>query len=245
MLSPGTEETVFYHAMKFTQSWGGNYVYWDPAAEIRWFGIKGKTSERFKPMEDKYEAFPTSIYTSRFNYDSLVLIKNNIYALQNDSLLSETQKKLHLQLINENLDYYTLSIKKEKPFLYYIQAPLRLVKKFFIHSGTYNLLNKQARELNFLEYGVKVFYSLFYYFILIFGFTGLVLLIKKSILLHSDILVTGIIIYVSVVHPIILRFCEARYFAPAWPFLILASTFCIQWFYNKTIVKLNFSKNNE
>jgi hypothetical protein len=170
---------------------------------------------------------PGDIYTSKFNRDSLLLIREKYYALLYDISLSDETFKEYKHYVSSRLAAYTRSIKAEKKFLYYIKAPLRLTKIFFIHSGTYNLFAKSSAELNPLEYFFKLFYSAFYLAVMVLGFIGLILLLKQSLRAENCTLITGIVLYTTVIHPIVLRLCEARYFVPAWPFLIVCAAYTI------------------
>jgi len=226
VIYPVSKNSIFYLAMKFTQSWGGSIVYWDSTSEMRWLGI-GEINPRKLPATQ----IPSIIYTTQFNEDSLIALREGIIIDQTDSAMSAVEKQAFADKIKDRLYRYTNSIKNEKRWLYYIVAPILLTKKFFIHSGTNNLFNKSNDELNLLEYAVKIFYSLFYFTTIMFGFLGLLLLIKKSYPINPISLITGIVAYVSIVYPIIFRFCEPRYFIPVWPFLIICESYCIFWFY--------------
>ena len=222
--------------VKFIQCWGGNYVWWDPASQIRYFNIReALVGSNTRPMRDTYKPIPKDIYTSVFNADSLAAIKSLI--AQEDTDKNPATVDLTYNYINARVEAYGLSIKKEKPFLYYVVAPLRMFSNFFIHSGTYNLFATDSGKLNKLEFLIKIAYSLFYVFSLLLGFTGLLLLARKSLLLGPEYLVTGIVAFTTIIHPIVLRLCEARYFMPAWPFLLMLVAYTLLWGSNKITSK--------
>ena len=219
---PGELENYRRHAFIFLQAWGGNHVYWDPKAEIRWFGIIENKKMVSKQLVNDYGEIPSTIYTSQFNRDSLVKIKDDIYKythFENNEILQKS--------IISRFQKYSESIRKEKPFLYYVKAPLMYVKIFLVQSGTSDLFNKTYKKLNRVEMGFKIFYSLYYWAILVFGFFGVFLLLKKSFLLHIEFSVVGIILYLSFIYPLYFRYCEYRYLVPTWPFLIISSSYTL------------------
>jgi len=222
----GANNRLWFGAMDFMQSWGGNYISWDPAAEVRYFNIREKISTGHKAMmNDNYKPIPPAIYTSSFSADSLLALRNIITQIQTDTDIAAADKKIDYAV--SRFELYGASIKREHPFIYYIEAPAKMCRVFFIHSGTYNLFPKGASELNKFELLIKIFYSLFYILSLIAGFTGLLLLVRKTLSGEPVILVTGILAYTVVIYPVVLRLCEARYFMPAWPFLLVCVAYCM------------------
>ncbi|PCJ01415.1 MAG: hypothetical protein COB15_00390 [Flavobacteriales bacterium] len=228
IIHPSYESDPYYLTWNFLKSWGGSHEHWDTGSEIRWFG-KG-ADQHFGKGVDKSAKIPDYIYTSKFNLDSLKLIREKLVIY--DQLTSFEKIKCRNE-IKKSMDKYTQSIKDEKPFLFYVKAPLILTHDMLIHSGTYNLFSKSAAELNTYEYIIKVFYSLLYLVTLIMGFLGLLLMTKKSILFHIISLITGIFVYTIVIHSIIFRFTEARYFVPAWPFVVICAVYSVIWTYKK------------
>ncbi len=237
---PGTDNTVFYYLAGFLQSWGGSIVHWETGSELRWFGYGSRVP--FGKGVDRTAVIPDYIYTSAFNEDSLLLIREKTYALLHDTTLSETTRQQYFDFVSVRLKNYSNSIRKEKPQLYYVKAPLKFAKTFFIHSGTYNLFQKSLQELSPVETGVKWFYSIFYIVVLVAGTCGIILLIKPGLQEVGIMVVTGIILYTGLVHPLILRFSEARYFIPAWPFMIICAIYCFNSLYKYTTG--NFQKND-
>lgn len=227
---PGLENGVFLPVSQFLQSWGGSFVWWDTGAEIRWFGF-GESIEFGKGVERK-TSLPSYIYTSQFNEDSLLIVRSKVLIILNDTTKTNEEKRILTDEVKASLDKFTISVKKEKPFVHYIKAPLLFLKTFFVHSGTYNLFAKSAAELNKVEYLTKIFYSLLYIFTLLFGFLGALLLFKKSMSFNAITLLVGIIAFTSLVHPVILRLTESRYIIPAWPFIIICASYAVIWIYN-------------
>ena len=211
-------EAPLFH---FMNAFGGSIVHWEPGAEITFF-VPLSTS-----IKKKIEVIlPSYIYTSKFNYDSLLIVKREIRELRNDSI-PEKEKKALTQKVKLQLDSYTASIRQEKPFLYYVSSRFKVFKRFFIHSGTYNLFIKASYELGKAELVVKVFYSLFYLFVLVSGFAGNIWLFIKGFknVTYQLLMVTGL--YFALVFPFVFKLDEYRYFVVGYPFFILASVYTL------------------
>jgi hypothetical protein len=232
---PGVEKSSFYFMMKFLQSWGGNYIFWDTSAEIRWFGIKGNANERHFSINEEIR-IPDYIYTSRFNEDSLIQIKKMFEECNSDTLSLEHLTRM-TNSINQKLSVYTLSVKKEHPFLFYISSRIIYMKKYLFHSGTYNIFKFPWSRLNYFKRIIKIFYSAEYIFILIAGFAGIFLLMQKPISIYK-LLLPIVSLYGIIIFPVILRLPEIRYFAPSFPFLLV----CSMYFADYLLIK--FRNNN-
>ncbi len=225
LLYPGIENSYWGPLFTFVNSWGGTDQYFEPHAVIRWFGLDdGLPSE----MHNVKVSLPGYIYTSKFNYDSLVLLrsqlKNYVTAIKNKDADS-AKLKPELETIRNKCLLYAHSVKEEKPFLYYVIAPIIRTKEFLLHSGTNNLFTASVNHLGLYRLCIKGFYSLFYWFVLIFGTVGCLMLSKESVRNFLIVLPIGIVVYTILIHPVILGACEKRYFVPAYPFMLLLAVY--------------------
>ncbi len=225
LLYPGTYESYRFELNRFLQSWGGSFIYWNPNAEIRWFGIGEHQVSGKKPLNDQNIIIPEYIYTTRFGHKDLLEVKELIRKVKDEHRL-DSERQQYSNMISERLRTYTESIRQETPFLYYIYARLILLKKFLIHSGTYNLFAKASHELNIIEFGIKVFYSLFYLLIVGCGIVGIGFLLIP-LCTNSRFLVAAVAVYPLIIFPIVLRFSEMRYFVPSYPFMLICSMYVI------------------
>ena len=225
----------------FVSTFGGDCVYWNPKAEINWFGLHKDRTDRLGFVEYAKE-LPINIYTSKFNRDSLVQIKKYV-ALLESSTLDSSSSKIVLKKLVDKMNLYTLSIQEEKPFLYHISSRAIVLNKFLFHSGTYNLLSKPAAKLNKFELCLKYFYSLLYLSVLFFGMAGIIILtiagFKNSIFLFFA-LIAG---YSILIHPF-LRFTEYRYLVPCYPMLLVSSVYMVNWLVLKVTGKTKVSLGN-
>ncbi|MBL7922963.1 MAG: hypothetical protein JNL88_02065 [Bacteroidia bacterium] len=209
----------------FMNSFGGSIVFWEPGSEITFFLPLGDFVKKKVDVE-----LPQEIYTSTFNRDSLLRIKEMIRLSVSDTISDFRKAEIEKEL-SSRLTLYANSIREERPYLYYIGSRIRVMKSFFVHSGTYNLFLKASFELNKAELLIKIFYSLLYVFVILFGFAGSLLLLFKGMRKPEYFLMAGIALYVALAFPLILKLDEYRYLVPGYPFLLLASAYLTLGFY--------------
>jgi len=196
-----THGTYLGSLVDFVQSFGGSFIYWRPESEITFF--KPAPEHIKKKVEIQ---FPQYIYTSKFNYDSLLAVRELIKIVQDEHAPPETKREIELIVI-EKMETYTNSIIEEKPLLYYVGSRFMVLKTFFVHSGTYNLFHKASFELNKAALTIKIFYSLLYIFVISFGFVGSILRFFKGFRNSNYLLLSATALYVSMVFPFVFRAC--------------------------------------
>lgn len=229
-----------YPAVVFIQSWGGEYAPGSDKSLLYWFGYRNPYVAKFNGGADP---IPDYVYTSKFNKDSLLKLKQLFTSLE-DSAISAPDKENSPQakLIVSKFNEYTASIKAEKPFLYYVKAPLIYLKDFFVFKwASYNVMGYAAYHKGIFKYynnlnyvAIKLFkvnpidrlYMIFDYLILLFGVLGGFLMLKESFKNAFLLVLIAIPAYTIVVHPFLLRLMINRYLMPAWPFIIV----CAAWF---------------
>jgi hypothetical protein len=224
---PGKEKTIFFPLFRFIQSFGGNSVFWDARSELRWFGY-GKEDLRLGTGVKDDTQLPDDIYTSAFNRDSLLIVRRDCEAFLFDTLLNEEEKENCKARVFWRMEKYTRSVKVENKYVYYVRAPLRNIRWLIIHSGTYNLTGKSWIEMSFPEKMLKLFYSAFYMVVLLLGLCGMFVMIFKSRQNSSLLLFALPVLYTILIHAVVLRFSEARYFVPVWPMVIVCGASLVQ-----------------
>jgi hypothetical protein len=224
-------EVYYTELVNFLQSWGGNYISWDPNAEIRILGLEN--SPAASKVSSNRISIPDNIYTKEFNKDSLRLVKSLVYGIEN-KLIGEDSLPLAKRALVEKLKRYTQSVKSEHPFTYYVIAPLKYFKLFLIHSGTYNLMHKPWPDLNLIKKVIKLLYSAQYLFIILTGSAGIVLLLLKRYN-RLEIILPLFCLYSVIIFPWVFRFPEMRYFVPAFPFMVICSMYVTNKFLNRLI----------
>ena len=236
-------------------AWGGAVDIPDPNSDISWFG--GLLFPNEPDVKNyKYDSLPDYIYTSKFNKDSLYMLRSKVkafVALQKpalDSFYKSTDSNWFkafaifysplkpvspaaaaLQTdIDNKFDRYTASIKNENPFLYYVKARLVLLRKFFFDNNEVFFKRGQIPGIGKL---MVLFFHCYYLFLLFFGLVGIVLLGGKGIRNNFMALLFCVIpAYCIVIHPLVLRLADNRYLIPVWPFFIACAAYSISMIYN-------------
>ncbi len=171
----------FNHIMNhYGQAWGAPDIY-DPNDIFR--------SHRFE--NGKYQSFinvaavPGYSFTSRFTKDSLIKLNQlmDTIRLHEKGWDNKTQKVYAVLLTNKIKDYAT-SLKSEKPFVYYVKAPLILLKRFILNSGSPVLLDKPVSMHTPVLFALKVLFAIIYYVVLAMCLLGFLLMGKKYLTLN-------------------------------------------------------------
>jgi len=255
---PYIEYSYMSHMLQFVQSWGGAADIPDPHSALSWFGGLLFPGE---PDVKEYDSLPDYIYTSKFNKDSLYLLRSKVrsfMAMQKpavDSFYRSTNKDwnrafaiLYTPLkpvspaaaalqndIDNRFDTYKVSIKKEKPFVYYVKARIILLRKFLFENNEEYFKRGQIPGLGkFMKY----FYHFYYLFLLISGIIGIVFLLWKGIRSNYLALLICIIpAYAIIIHSVVLMVADNRYLMPAWPFVIACAGYMVMIIYKKVLKK--------
>jgi hypothetical protein len=199
----------------------------------------GESSELWdkKAMGSYFYSYPGSIYsvedipkTPYYNNDSIEALKNYF-----TNLNTETFSEIEDNLISEKVKRYTSSYQNKNRVFTTIIAPVYMTKKFLFHSGSFYLpIDLNSKQTTLFQVIFKYFQSAFYYFILIFGFLGLIL--KRHFFIIS------IPVFLIILFVWILDVIELRYFLLAYPSLILGSSILCKEIHNVLKIKL-FNKS--
>jgi hypothetical protein len=232
----GLKEGKFLALMEFVQAWGGDMVSWNPNAEMMLFYKVPEISHlptRYKSFSD----LPNYVFTSAYNADSLLKLKQLYDAADNFNTPEQERQKADLQ-VTAILRKYRNSFIEEKPFHFYVLAPLRLLPKFLLHSGSYNISNTPFVQQNLFQKLLKILYSALYYFVLLIGFSFVFYVLfnlKKMPISHllACILLLITPLYIVALCPLVLRRIEYRYFITAYPFLTILACYMLNlvWSY--------------
>lgn len=229
-------ESGMVDLLAFFQSFGGGFV--APASKLNWFGISSirmQTGVYLSGPPDTTIVLPNDIYTSKFSVDSLLQLRADLsiaWGANTDSLT----KNRYRAILRHKFSTYTQSIRAEKPFLYYIKAPLKHLVLFFDYenawySGGLFEVAKEAphssgRRVYYLKYAAKQLCAGLYYAILAFGTIGLVLILRRKSW-QTDYFIVLATLYSMLLFPFVLRMPETRYFLPAYPLMIVCSVFAV------------------
>lgn len=197
---------------RFIQSWGGTAgVYWDKRSAACYFTPK--------PGRQCEYTFPDFVFTKGYSFKDIESVRNKYIILQNqynDSLDNEIAKEF---------DRLTGIFIAEKPIRHYLISPLEITKNFLFNSGSYYLpIRKDFKRFHPWQLCFKALQSFLYYFILIVGLIGLLIL---TILDHSKIILIVIPFYIISVFCFFIKVNEFRFFNHALPILLIGSAYII------------------
>jgi hypothetical protein len=217
--------TNYFPTRDFVQAWGGDVCFWFAHSDVRW--LMGYGNNVFLPpvrwnVAENLGPPPAFIYTSQFNADSLRLIRQNVSSAMYDSLTA-AQKASKEQAIARSLEKYRASIKTEKPFVFYVVAPLRTAYHFLTGTFGYQFLD-DIIEAQWPRWGLRAYH----FILLLLGGAGLIWLFFANASKPN----LQSLVWLSAIYPIILfnfvfRHGETRYLVPAWPCWLLAAGFFV------------------
>ncbi|HTB31898.1 MAG TPA: hypothetical protein VK808_07725, partial [Bacteroidia bacterium] len=219
---PDVASTYLGPLFYFVQGWGGAYSLRDKEPDISWFEYT--YPGRIKPTH--YDSLPDYIYTSKYNKDSLLHLKKLIIALQNP-MIDRTTAAAYQRELMFKFNKYREALQEEKPFLYYVRTPLKLTAIFLYGAYTKKYLDR-GQTLGRFNILLRAFANTLYLTTLILGIIGMLFLLFKGYR-HNIlfILIALIPLYTIVLHAIVLRIPDTRFFMPTWPFLIICEAYAL------------------
>lgn len=195
----------------YIAAWGGNFIFWDKRSAGCYFNY----NLHCLPCEFQ---MPDYAYCNCYGKKETIALRNDIVNYQKKVVEGVKNDTVKAELSNRMKGYIDC-FAKEKPLFYYLWGPLLRIKNFLINSGSYYfVVPAKPTVLKLMFSAVKVFQSLLYYVILIFGFVGLFVLSRKNKELWFF---NVIIIFLILLFPIYLKGSEWRYFNPAFIYLTI------------------------
>jgi hypothetical protein len=212
------------HAMQFIQCYGGDYIWWNPHADIRWFGIWKGGAALDNEGRDAKEP-PPYAYVDGYDRDSLASIGERVRVIESGALTPEDSLRA-VEEVNARFDRYTALYREKAPFQYHVMSRLRMFRNLMGQHGTESMILQPFAELPF---GLKLFKMLqAALFITVYGLFWLALPVlawqwrKDRTLLR--VLIPSTALYLTLIFPLGLRMCEWRYLALQFPFVLMLST---------------------
>lgn len=217
ILYAAAEHSYMKNLFYFMEAWGGRITYWEPRSEIRWFFHRPIGDDTSVPARCP---FPSYIYTSAFNADSMKDIQVQTDSVDNFSLPQDVRTAADMR-VRARLEVYGNSIKREKPWLYYGYAPVKLVWAFLAHNGRTDPMGPTHTLKDAWVNGVKWFYTINYLFFLVVGMIGIWLQRRQFFKSTLHLAVLSLLAFTILIYPVVFRYTEARYLFPAYPVLVL------------------------
>jgi hypothetical protein len=204
--SPNIDSSYVKPCNEFIESYGGGYVRDD----------------------GMLHRIPAYAYTSKFNEDSIAIIRSLI-TMSIDPKLSLDERDKYLKILTTKLDAYSQSIRNEKPYVYYIKAPFNNVSRLMDFSSQMCILFFVKKYGGYMH----SFYGYLYLLTIYSGFWGMCLLFAKSIKDPLLLFIPTIPFYTIFVHSFVVRATENRYIIPSYPFIIICGIFLFFWIFTK------------
>ena len=225
--NPVFSATPYYALIWYVQAYGGHCYWWDPISDMRWYGYEldaGGGTDRSIPGVPEP---PEDAYTSICTKDSLAALAIDLrqtrFLGQPKAQIDSTAKAM-MSRARRFREAYT----QEHPFHYQVVSRFRLLKHEVVHSGSNTLFRRPFGELSIIEKVYKLVQSAIYWWVLVFGMLGGILLAMR-VRRDPVAAVLGImVVYGVLACPWIMRMAEIRYLIPIFPLLITTSTW-VAW----------------
>jgi hypothetical protein len=193
-------------------AWGMDFQEWSLNTEFAWF--LDANDQRPCPL-------PNRVFTTRFNADSLQVLKNNYQsALTAERNGLPTFEALRTEVIRQS-DVFKDSYVNEKPMEYYGINRLRLLRLFLFSGRVDNLPLPARSEMSLFQFAFKSFYLLLLSGVIVCGLVGCCISLGRSFQSNRFLLVYPILHIVAL--GAVLGYAEQRYLTPAYPFLIVGA----------------------
>jgi hypothetical protein len=206
-------------------AWGGEAGEFYDNSEGWWF--------HFTEGEDvKSYSFPSRIFNSGFNKDSLIALKQIYNAGADMKLSPEARDSMNLSAINIAERYRNQYIHTNK-LRYYLLNPFVRIKKLVFSNPTLTLPLPKFQEMNFIEKILKIGYTGLYFLVLIFGSAGMLFYLLKMKRSFTGLLLIAIPVTLIITIISISDIFENRYFVNAYSPLIIFASVSILFIQNR------------
>ncbi len=214
---------LWWDVMKFMQCYGGDYIWWNPGTNMRWFGIwKGGAS-----VDDEgrnADPPPAYAYVPAYTQDSLQRVANDIRLL-NSRTLSRADSLATAATVVSRLDRYATAYKAGAPFNYHVLSRLRMLKNEVGQNGTESLVIRPFSAMAPHEKVWKLAQVALFLFSLVVG--GLAMFFVRWIPGADGttlrVWVPCFTLFTILIYPLGFRMCEWRYLVMIFPMLLMVA----------------------
>jgi len=209
------------YMMRFLQGYGGNYIWWDPGADIRWYGRWFCCPE--KDNEGRLAGPPPSYaYAPGYDQDSLIMVSELFRAALNGQL-SPADSIAAVTKADAALDRYTELHAKGAPFMHHVLSRFLMVPHMVWQKGAETLFQTPFSDLPIWMKLFKLCQMALYNFALLFGTIGAFVMLwnwrKAPSLLARWIPLVAV--YMVLVYPLVLKMAEFRFMVHVFPLILL------------------------
>ncbi|MGF7218591.1 hypothetical protein GGR92_004768 [Spirosoma lacussanchae] len=215
--------TNYFDMVAFCQTYGEDFAFWFPNTDLRW--LMGWGNNRYLPplrwyVDEQLGPPPAYVYTSKFNRDSMIQIRELYFELGNNPNIDSLRKQMLESQVRAKLGRYTRSVREDNPLVYYVWSPVRYLFTFLHGTWGYSFLDDMIPA-----HWPRLLLRLYHYaLVLIPGLIGLVLLLRRGWRKNDILLFLPMALgYCVFVYAFALRHAETRYLVPFYPFLVLSA----------------------
>ena len=211
------------NAMVFLQGYGGDYIWWNPGSDIRWFGIwKGGPDLDDKGRRAKEP--PPYAYVEGYDRDSLQWLADRTRYIATAGL-PEADSLRAIEEVNAKFRRYSELYAEKAPFQYHVMSRLRMFRNVMMQNGTETIILKPFASL---PWGWKLFkIAQAGIFVLCYGLLWVAVPVLawrwRKQWTPLRVFVPAAAMYLTLIFPLGLRMCEWRYMAMQYPLVITLS----------------------
>ncbi len=220
-IMPELANSHMYPVMRFMQAVGGNYIHWDPSADIRWFNMREGPRGAQGRRADEDLAMPAFALSKSITSDSLQLLADEMARWSDRTTLPEERFAL-TGVMRARCDRFINTYQRERPWQYQVMARARLTRLFFQRAGLRGVFGYPARTQAWWTHALDLFDAIQHWCVLIAGlFAAFWSLAKWKRIPRERVWLAVLVLTGVFVFPIALRLCEGRYLVPMYPWLLL------------------------
>ncbi|MBL7962987.1 MAG: hypothetical protein JNM31_03995 [Flavobacteriales bacterium] len=229
----------YYGVLYWVQTYGGNAYWWDPSADVRWYGFEpdagGGTDQPIPGVPEP----PGDVYVGGITPDSLAHMAMVMRSSRGPEVPEAERDSIAVVLLQMAQRWRT-AYAREKPFHYQVVSRLRLLKHETIHSGTTHLFQRPFAELGPAARAWKLLQAALYWWVLLTGCVAAAVVVWR-VRRAEAVLAAVVVLYGVVACPFIMRMAEIRYLVPIFPLMLL----CAAWATDALMHRLRRDRRTE
>lgn len=208
-------------ATRFVQLYGGNTIFWDERAEVRWFGTRN-LGDPWTPSTPRGPAPPDWITTPEFDQDSLAQVER-LMARAFDVKVDSAERAFCRAEVVRRLDRYRLSAEKAHPFRTKVVARFITTWNYLWQHGSASIFFLPWHLSSPAAKAMKVIQGGLYLIVVLLGtLGGIVGMLRRSTGGPARTFYCMTIVSLLVV-PLLFRLTEYRYLVPVFPLLTICA----------------------
>ncbi len=209
------------YLMRFLQGYGGNYIWWEAGADIRWFGL-WHGSAALDDEGRNADPPPSYAYAPGYDQDSLLVVSELIRTALHGGM-EQTDSIAYLARANAALERYTEQHAEHAPFTHHVTSRFLMIRHMVIQKGAETLFGRFYHTLPAWMKLFKLCQMALYMFVTAFGiWAGIVMLWRwREATSVLSIWLPVVALYMVFVYPLVLKMAEGRFMVHVFPILLV------------------------